>query len=574
MRYALYCGEPVTVGFFRTWPGARLWTFVYLITEFHSIFPFMALNSAVPLAAAMLGYLPGDAVTSLFGMSLQETQLVRVLGYVIFFVGFVPLIFGGAVYRMLERLMTFKIVVVLGYLTFITVFMVSGRNIWDVATGFFRFGSIPFRADSVIDGRHFTWTEQEGWAVYTIGGTIENGRPSVTSFLVNRDGKKQTFAMGEAVPADLQTQLSGQVSRAQALAQPGRFVVEKIDGDLVLRAEGTKMPDGAWQGTSFLVTEGGTSRGYDRLEDVPDPMKSRFRALIRNRGAESRNLLLYVLQEGKFPDLDWALLAAFFSMAGAGGMSNSLFSNYARDKGWGMGGRVGAIPSAIGGRMITLSHVGKVFRIGPETLARWRGWVRHIVTDQTAVWMFASFVGMALPCMLSLEFIRNAPVAGDRVAAMTADGIAASHPAYGQVLWSLTLLCGFLVLAPGHTHAADSLARRWTDIIWVVNSRAKKLKGNQVKYIYYAILVAYVVWGAFALSLVDPLTLAKIGGGLANLALGVCAVHTLYVNRKFLPRELRPGWFMQLGLALCALAFLGITTLGLRRLFESLFMGR
>jgi len=31
--------------------------------------------------------------------------------------------------------------------------------------------------------------------------------------------------------------------------------------------------------------------------------------------------------------------------------------------------------------------------------------------------MMASFIGMALPCMLSLQFIRNATVAGDRVAA-------------------------------------------------------------------------------------------------------------------------------------------------------------
>ena len=26
MRYALYCGEPIFVGYFRTWPGPRFWT--------------------------------------------------------------------------------------------------------------------------------------------------------------------------------------------------------------------------------------------------------------------------------------------------------------------------------------------------------------------------------------------------------------------------------------------------------------------------------------------------------------------------------------------------------------------
>ena len=573
MRYALYCGEPILVGFFRTWPGARLWTLVYLLMEFSNVFPFMASNSAVPLSAAMLGHLPGDAMTTFLGLSLSESQLVRVLGYVVFFLSFVPLFFGRVIYRMIELLMTFKIVLVLGYLGFVVVFMVSARNIGDVVTGFFRFGSVPFRADSVIDGRHFTWTEREGSVVYTVKGTIENGQPIVTEFRVGGSGEAQKFALGEAVPPELQSQLRSQVATAQSLARPGRFLVEHTDGDLTLRAEGRKAPDGAWQPTGFLVTESGVASRYDRLEEVPEPAASRFRDLIKNRGAETGNLLTYFFKHGQLPDLDWTLLAAFFAIAGAGGMANSLFSNYTRDKGWGMGGKTGAIPSAIGGRMITLSHVGKVFRVSPESVARWRGWIRYIVTDQTAVWITACFVGMALPCMLSIEFIRNAPVAGNRVAAMTADGISSAYPAYGALLWPLTLLCGFLVLAPGATFSADSLARRWTDIIWVVNPQVKKMKGNQVKYIYYGILVAYIIWGTFALSLFDPLTLAKYAAGISNLALGVSAVHTLYVNRKFLPPELRPGWFMQLGLALCAISFLGIAALGLPQLFRTWFPG-
>lgn len=43
-----------------------------------------------------------------------------------------------------------------------------------------------------------------------------------------------------------------------------------------------------------------------------------------------------------------------------------------------MGGVVGAIPSAVGGRSITLSHVGKVFDLTTENLRRWRDWWRYI----------------------------------------------------------------------------------------------------------------------------------------------------------------------------------------------------
>src|SRR5439155_17316586 len=140
-----------------------------------------------------------------------------------------------------------------------------------------------------------------------------------------------------------------------------------------------------------------------------------------HQGVEHKSLFNYFRQHGRLPDLDCFTLAAFAAIAGSGGLANTLFSNYTRDKGWGMGARVGAIPSAIGGLPISLSHVGEVFPVDESNLVRWKGWIRHIVRDQMFVWMTASFIGMALPCMLSLQFIRNATVAGDRVAAMTAE---------------------------------------------------------------------------------------------------------------------------------------------------------
>ena len=228
-----------------------------------------------------------------------------------------------------------------------------------------------------------------------------------------------------------------------------------------------------------------------------------------------------------------------------------------------MGSRVGAIPSAAGGQNITLSHVGKIFAINKENLARWKDWTKFVVRDQTVVWMGAAFVGMALPCMLSLEFIRNASVSGDRVAAMTANAMSDGYPGYSFILWPVTLLCGFLILAPGQIFSGDSLARRWTDIIWVVSTWARTLQGNQVKYVYYSILLIYGCCGLISLTFLDPLQIAKIGAGLGNVALGVSALHTFYVNRTLLPRELQPSLFMQLGLISCGVASLSISVVGL-----------
>jgi hypothetical protein len=101
------------------------------------------------------------------------------------------------------------------------------------------------------------------------------------------------------------------------------------------------------------------------------------------------NLVQYRLTEGTWPLIalsNIAVIGAFAGYAGGGGLSNSTYSNFVRDKGWGMGSVVGAIPSAIGGRHITLSHVGKVFVINETNLERWKMWIKFMFGDPDASW--------------------------------------------------------------------------------------------------------------------------------------------------------------------------------------------
>ena len=207
------------------------------------------------------------------------------------------------------------------------------------------------------------------------------------------------------------------------------------------------------------------------------PVGARLRNLLAHEGVEYVGVVGYVLEKGGSPP-GLGDGGRVHRNCGAGGLSNTLFSNYTRDKGWGIGALVGAIPSAVGGRTIGLSHTGCAFLPEGHNLARWRGWMRHILRDQ-GVWVFASILGMALPCMMSLEFIRNVPVTGDRVAAMAAQGIADRYPGLASFFWITTLACGFLVLAPGQVSVGDQIARRWTDMIWAASMRAHRLEGGR-----------------------------------------------------------------------------------------------
>jgi hypothetical protein len=201
-----------------------------------------------------------------------------------------------------------------------------------------------------------------------------------------------------------------------------------------------------------------------------------------------------------------AVLGALAAISGNGGLTNTSTSGYARDQGWGMGAHVGAIPSVVGGKKLTLSHVGRVFPLTSESIARFRRWYRFVLRDQLVVWMPACFVGIALPSMLSVQFLPRGTEARDWTAAgMTADGLReAIGPHFGQAFWLLTLFCGFLVLAPAAVATFEGALRRWVDLCWTALPFVRKWESHRIRWLYFGALCAYAVIGMMSLTLWNP----------------------------------------------------------------------
>ena len=93
-------------------------------------------------------------------------------------------------------------------------------------------------------------------------------------------------------------------------------------------------------------------------------------------------------------DADFFLLAAFVAYSGCGGMMNITLSNWARDKGYGMGQRAGYIPAAVGGQKIQLAATGFIFTPDAHALSQWRGWWRIVRADQWGVFFVGAIAGM------------------------------------------------------------------------------------------------------------------------------------------------------------------------------------
>jgi len=418
-RYTLYSGEPIMLGKFRTHPGPIFWMFVYIALDFGSLFPYLAANAATPVLALWLGKLPDpDKIPG------HKTTL-QYISYGILMLSLLPCVFGGKIYNALKWIMGIKIVVVLGFLSFIAL-MYSSASTWgSIFGGLFQFGTVPVKG---------------------------NGMENVFTSL--------------------------------------------------------------WTGKGFP----------DFAMDAVPP------------------------------------LAAFAAIAGVGGMAQSSISNYTRDQGWGMGRHVGAIPSLVGGKNIELSHVGTVFKPTEQSQRHWKRWYWHVLRDQVVIWMPACVIGVALPAMLSVEFLPRDIVPSDwTIAGMTADGVAGRVGGnLGAFYWYMILFCGFLVLVPSTSSAADGFVRRWVDVSWTCLKSMQGLDPKKIKYIYFGFLSVYFCSSIFFLSVAKPVGLLLIATNLNNFALGVSCFHTLYVNCSLLPPPLRPSWPMRILLALSGFFFLSL----------------
>ncbi len=268
-------------------------------------------------------------------------------------------------------------------------------------------------------------------------------------------------------------------------------------------------------------------------------------------------LVGFELNAGRFnflpPDADWLLIGAFVGFSGAGGAGNLMVSNWARDKGFGMGQVVGFIPAAVGGQKVKLAHSGSVFQVSETSLRSWRGWWRIVRYDQWGIFFLGALLGMILPAILytsALEpgrDIRGLAIAAELASAMAARG--------GAVLTLTLATMSVWVLFKTQLDLLEGMTRAITDILWSGSTRIRQWRGGDVRLIYYSVLAATVVWGMIALRLTQPIILLQLSANMAGLVMVVSALHILYINTKLLPKELQPPVWRRVALIFMAIFY-------------------
>ena len=81
----------------------------------------------------------------------------------------------------------------------------------------------------------------------------------------------------------------------------------------------------------------------------------------------------------------------------------------------------------------------------------------------------------------------------------------------------------------------------------------------------------FSVWGVFVIRSASPFQLFKILANMAGFVLLIAGIQIFLVNRRFLPRAVRPPLWREIGLLACSGFYAFFTYFVVRDLMRSLF---
>ncbi|GLZ34600.1 hypothetical protein Lesp02_67870 [Lentzea sp. NBRC 105346] len=227
-------------------------------------------------------------------------------------------------------------------------------------------------------------------------------------------------------------------------------------------------------------------------------------------------------------------LAGFTALASG---LNWYAMNHYRDKGYGMGHRVGYLSGMRGGRQ-ELRPVGVTFLDTPENTSLWRRWYRLLLIDQWAVFFVGAMIGMLLPTVLMAHVVATS---GQQPTTANVPTFAASQlgATYGQGMFYLMLVVGVLILFSTQLGIFEALVRNFTDAAHATSPRLRRLiEGDPRRFYYpYMLVVLAIIAGAIHLAL--PTELVQISANMSNLGALVFPFALMYLNSR-LPRAARP----------------------------------
>jgi hypothetical protein len=227
-------------------------------------------------------------------------------------------------------------------------------------------------------------------------------------------------------------------------------------------------------------------------------------------------------------------LAGFTALAS--GLNWYVMGHY-RDKGYGMGHRVGFI-SGMRGERRQLLVSGVTFPDDAKNTALWRRWYRLLLTDMWGIFFVGAMLGMLLPTIL---MARAVEISGDKPTQANVPTFvaAALDEEYGRTVFYVALVLGVLILFSTQLGIFEAMVRVTTDASHATSPKLRALVEGDPRRFYYPFMLLLLVIIAIILHLALPVSLVQWSANMSNLGALIYPFMLIYLNSR-LPRAARP----------------------------------
>jgi hypothetical protein len=235
---------------------------------------------------------------------------------------------------------------------------------------------------------------------------------------------------------------------------------------------------------------------------------------------------------------------------------NFLCIGYFRDKGFGMGSKVGFFGGLILGKVGKIAPTGKTFPEDDENAIHWKRWFRLLIIDQWAIYFPGILIGFLFTGILVTYLAKSSGVI---LPGQSSTFLFISQQLghqYGFILAGWASLTGTVILFSALMICLDLISRNLSSTLLTSNNRLGKWLQKDPRKLFYAVMAAMVLLVGYLAHIEIPNRIFMITAYLTGITFMIFPLTTLVLNRQ-LPKPARASrWSYMI-----PLAYLGIICL-------------
>jgi hypothetical protein len=258
------------------------------------------------------------------------------------------------------------------------------------------------------------------------------------------------------------------------------------------------------------------------------------------------------------------LIVGAIAFAGPSGMQQMWYTLWLRDKGAGMGAHMPRVRGLLhAGEEETMPSSGSMFDVDdPDEWRKWKAWQKWVRVDAVLLFFGITMLVTIIFTVMAMHAAEVNPEAREQLlAGEREDALSAMRDAFADTAAVLgTLFFVFIAIVGWKASVGlfDAFARGQSDMTFYFVPGAKKFK---MSYLYAGFLWFVITFGIVIILFgpVDgPGAILNVLAFMSTFVMGAYCLTLAAVNRRNLPKKLRPNWVTTSVLVFGGVAYLGM----------------